>query len=302
MREKLPTFLIIGAQKAGTTSLYNDLTKNPRVFIPDDKELGDLCHDHVLTPAGRSEYAAKFALTDADQSRGDATTAYTKRPRREGVAKRAYELLGPDLKMIYMVREPVSRTISHHHHLVAEQLVDPDINRAIHNHPPLIDYSRYAYQLEPWLAQFGAEAIRVVKFEDYVADRQVIVADLSRFIGVDPTVKNIDPNKVYNKTGSKPVALGAWRRIQLNPIYRGFVRTLIPPKTRLRLFQFFLPKAPPRPDPPSIETLDYIIERVRPNMDQLIDLLGPSAPRWDLDEVRTRYAVKTKHKRGKATS
>ena len=52
----LPSFLIIGAMKSGTTTLHADLATHPSISTPDRKEPGDLNHDEVLTPEGRAAY------------------------------------------------------------------------------------------------------------------------------------------------------------------------------------------------------------------------------------------------------
>ncbi len=59
---RLSDFLIIGPQKAGTTTLYRDLLANPAIFLPIDKEPGNLREDGVLTVAGRSAYMTAAAL------------------------------------------------------------------------------------------------------------------------------------------------------------------------------------------------------------------------------------------------
>ena len=48
----LPNLLLIGAMKAGTTSLYVDIASHPAAFLPENKEPMSLCYDDVLTPAG----------------------------------------------------------------------------------------------------------------------------------------------------------------------------------------------------------------------------------------------------------
>ena len=90
---RLPDFLIVGAQKAGTTSLYFDLLKNPAVFMPSDKELGNLLDDDVCTPPGRAAYAKRFRRARPDQLCGEATTSYTKLPDHPGVSDRARRVL-----------------------------------------------------------------------------------------------------------------------------------------------------------------------------------------------------------------
>ena len=77
---RLPGFLIIGAMKAGTTTLYHDLLTNPQVFFPLDKEPGNLASHDVLGEDGRGRYASIFKTARPDQICGEASTTYTKLP------------------------------------------------------------------------------------------------------------------------------------------------------------------------------------------------------------------------------
>ncbi|MEE9131784.1 MAG: hypothetical protein V3T84_17370, partial [Phycisphaerales bacterium] len=67
----LRDLLIIGAQMAGTTTLYRDLVENPAIFLPIDKEPGYLSEDSVLTDSGRSAYARHFAGAGSHQICGE---------------------------------------------------------------------------------------------------------------------------------------------------------------------------------------------------------------------------------------
>src|SRR5262245_34426917 len=84
-----PDFLIVGAMKAGTTSLHRDLNLHPQIFLPEEKEPEGLCHDRVLSARGRRRYARLFRPSRAGQMRGEASTAYTKLPEWQGVPARA---------------------------------------------------------------------------------------------------------------------------------------------------------------------------------------------------------------------
>ena len=186
--------------KAGTTTLYRDLGTHPSVYFPLDKEPNSLCDDAVLTAAGRSAYAVHFRRARPGQICGEASTAYTKIPVYTGAAERARRLLGPGLKAIYLVRDPIARIISQHHHelTVGRLEVIPDINEAVRKMPRYLDYSRYAMQVRPWIEAFGAENVRIVVFERYVRDRRGTVAELQRFLSLAPRPDLIEAERVFN--------------------------------------------------------------------------------------------------------
>jgi hypothetical protein len=289
---RLPDFLIIGAQKAGTTTLWRDLLTQPGVFMSREKEPHCLVDDAVLAEPGRSAYARLFASATPDQVCGEASTAYTKLPDRPGVPARARALLGPDLRAIYVVRNPVTRIISHHLHDHLQDLVTADIDEAVRTYPPLLDYTRYAMQARPWIETFGAERVRIVRFEDYVADRRGTVESLDRFLGVEPRPELVEVEKIWNRGADKPITRGPFGRVPDLPLYRRLVRPLLPLAARDRLRRLLLPKPPPeRPAPPAPATVDLILDALADDLDELPRLAGASGPLWDLAETRARFAA-----------
>lgn len=180
----LPSFLLIGAMKAGTTSLYADLAALPGVYMSPEKEPEDLIHPFVETPQGRAAYAAKFAAAPKGAQIGEASTAYTKRPTHQGVAARARRVLGPDLKLIYLTRDPVRRIVSQYHHLWGLRLENRPLNQAVLQDESYAAYSRYDWQLAPWRAEFPDHQILVLRFEDYIADMPGALVKVCAFLGV----------------------------------------------------------------------------------------------------------------------
>lgn len=278
---RFPDVLIIGAMKAGTTSLYMDLTQHQRVFFTDDKEPHALCSDEVLSDAGRRAYADYYRRAEPQQLCCDASTAYAKRPDYDGVAERAGQLLPPDYKAIYLVRHPLERIVSQHHHEFTMGLVGPSIDEAVAEHARYVQYSSYAYQLRPWVDAIGMERIAVVRFEDYVARRQEVVGDLLRFLGLDAEDYRAEADKVYNRSVGKHAKNRFWNRIQGSQAYRRFVRPLIPLGLRLKLYQWILPSAPPRPAPPRPETVARLRASLADDVQALQRLLHRDEPLWE---------------------
>lgn len=281
---RLPDFLIIGAMKAGTTSLYHDLLTQPAVYFPHgEKEPQALADDRVLTERGRRRYARLYRGAERHQRCGDASTGYTKLPDVPGVSSRARRVLGPEMHAIYLVREPLARTISQHHHHLAGGWVPASLDDAIHTYPRLVDYSRYAFQLKPWLDVCGAERIRVVRFEDYVSDRAGTVASLGRFLGFEARPELVEATRVFGRTNERSVPGGFGWKLTRSPLYRRLVRRLLPERTRESLRRALLPKPPPRPSAPREATLRLLAERLAPEVEELSRLMGARQPLWDLE-------------------
>jgi hypothetical protein len=277
----LPDFLVVGAMKSGTTSLYRDLLVNPSIFMPVDKEPNDLLSDDVHTADGLEDYARQFQRAQPDQRCGEASTAYTMLPRYKGVPQRAREVLGPDCKIIYLVREPVDRIVSHHHHAsMARRFEEHDINQAIRLYPQLLDYTRYAMQIEPWIDVMGAQNVRILRSDVYREQRLETIEQLSQFIGVEPRTDLIDVDTVYNRSDGKPVMKGPFAAVQRSRPYRSFVRPLLSIGIKDRLRRVLLPSAPVHDVPPSAQTIAYIYAELANDLQRLGELMGLDGPPW----------------------
>lgn len=277
---RLPDFLIIGAMKAGTTTLYRDLLTNPAVYMPIHKEPNTLCDDAVLTDQGREAYAQLFAAARPEQICGEASTAYTKMPVRQDVPQRAMKILGPDVKLVYLMREPLARLISHHHHMYGIEKYGPDINEEVLRQPDLINFSRYAYQAAPWIETFGPQNIKLIRFEDFVADRRAMTVVLSEFLGISPRPELINTAAVFNKSQDKPLSTGLWKRVARSEVYRTYLRPLLPLTLKDKIRSAALPKGPPTPPPPSPATVQYVYDQLAEDMEQLRVMLGYDGPVW----------------------
>ncbi|MEM1330293.1 MAG: sulfotransferase [Planctomycetota bacterium] len=280
---RLPDFLIIGAMKAGTTTLFADLGANPGCYFPRDKEPGDLARDEVLTEAGRAAYARHFEGAPSGALLGEASTVYTKRPDFERCAERARRVLGPDLKLLYIVRDPISRALSQHYHeWSAGELDIADASEAIRSVPRILEYSRYAMQLEPWLDAFGSENLMAVRFEDYIADRASGCERVSRFLGLEPRTDLIE-SAAHNKGDEKMVLRGPLKALWNSWPYQKLVRPVLGSSAASGLKSAIsrrMPKAPPRPAKPSSDVLAWARTQVEPDLARLPELLGAGAPAW----------------------
>src|SRR5262245_27376624 len=113
----LPTFFIIGAPKAGTTSLHHYLDGHPRIQMSSVKEprFFSVPASGIPEPPDtvncRDEYEKLF--DPAVAVRGESSTDYATHPRHQGAPERIRELV-PDARFVYMVRDPVERSVSHY--------------------------------------------------------------------------------------------------------------------------------------------------------------------------------------------
>lgn len=275
----LPTFLIIGAMKAGTTTLYRDLLSNPDISFARDKEVGSLVYDDVLSEGGKRRYEEFFEVAGPARAVGDASTDYAKLPDKPGVPGRALKVLGPRLKIVYMVRDPIPRLLSQHHFEYQRGWVGGDVDRAIVEEPRFLAYSKYGMQLEPWYEAFRPKQIQIVHFEEYIANRAATVTEVSCFLGVMPRSDLIDSGTNYNPTVGAPVVRGAWASLSRNALYRRAVRPFLSVECRrqIRLNLLRNNRLPP-PNPPSARTLAYLREELGQDLARFYDLTGETSP------------------------
>lgn len=276
-----PNLLIIGAMKAGTTSLYMDLTSHPRVYRAEDKEPHALCSDAVLTESGRAAYGNSYANLSSQTIVPDASTGYSKRPDQEGVVDRAVKTLPDGFRVIYVVRHPIDRIISQHHHEYTAGTASADFNAEVRNESKYLNYSRYAYQLTPWLEALGRDRVLVLKFEDYIESRSETMEKVRQFLDLDDQVISEDQTQVYNKTAGKPVRNRFWDLVFHSRAYRLMVRRVLSPRVRLTLMQWFLPKGSLQPEAPSPETISWLREQLQPDLTELQEMLELGVPLWE---------------------
>jgi len=200
----LPDFLIIGAQKAGTTALYAYLRRHPQITGPSWKEVSFFDRHHAR---GEAWYRGNFP--NALRARGhvgEASPSYLFHPLAPG----RVAALVPQAKLIALVRNPVDRAFSHYQHEVAlgreplsfEGALGAEDERLRGEEERMLaepayfshawwDYTyrargRYAEQLERWLAAFPSEQLLVLPSEDLLAEPERSHALVLEFLGAEP--------------------------------------------------------------------------------------------------------------------
>jgi hypothetical protein len=199
----LPTFLIIGAQKGGTTSLYELLAEHPDVGRATRKEAHyfDQNHRQPIT-----WYQAHFPRQGTARHTGEATPYYLFHPL---CAERVHAAL-PEVKLIVLLRNPVDRAHSHHNHehalgyeelefvtaidqepdrLAGEErrlVEDPGYHSFAHQHYSYIARGLYAQQLKRWYDRFPPEQILTVASEDFFTDPQAALHRVQTWLGLAP--------------------------------------------------------------------------------------------------------------------
>jgi hypothetical protein len=219
MRRESVDFLVVGAMKAGTTTLYRDLLAHPDIAMPEQKEPETLTRFESLDDI-RDDYAKLFARAREGAIRGEVSTAYTKRPVNEGVAEKAFALTQGNLRVVYIRRNPADRIVSHYKHETQHGRIDMPISRALREVPDLINFTRYDWQIAPWKACFGARRVLEIDLEDYAVDRGGIARQVVAHIGADPSRLPPPNEKMIANRGDE------MKRMD-NPVVDKFVRSTL---------------------------------------------------------------------------
>lgn len=189
----LPTFFIIGAPKAGTTSLHYYLDQHPQIQMSAIKEprffappLNPLNEKRRVNRLDRYEQ-----LFDATvEVRGEASPNYAEYPFRQGVPERIKERV-PEAKFIYLVRDPIARTLSHYDHQVATEGERTPLDEALSDlsdpRLPYVCASMYGLQLELYLRRFDEEKILVADQAELLTNRAAVLREIFGFLEVDDT-------------------------------------------------------------------------------------------------------------------
>src|SRR5918999_1701883 len=198
----LPNFLIIGASKAGTTSLWAYLREHPQVFMCEPKELHFFVADMNWT-RGLRWYERHFEGAGKAIAVGEACGAYARYPLRPGVPARIAEVL-PETRLIYLVRHPIKRMISNYIlnvRLAVER--EASIDRALLSDPQYLDASRYAMQIEQYLPYFDREQLLIIQSEELSEARGPTLQLIFEFLKVDGGWVPDNLDQEYNITRSK---------------------------------------------------------------------------------------------------
>jgi O-antigen/teichoic acid export membrane protein len=282
-----PDVFVIGAMRAGTTSFCADLANHPQIELPRHKEPWVLVRCRNDLSLAATMYGEFFAGS-GNACRVDGSTSYAMRPDFPDVAQLARALC-PDAKIVYLVRNPVHRAISHYAHLRAWDATGDELfEKALEINRRLIEYGQYWWQLEPWLTAYGPGAIRVVRFEDYRVDRERVIRDVSGFLGVDPTETHVRADVVLNRSTDARAMRDPWRRFMISGLYQDRLRHRIPQSIRSHARDVVLPRAPSIPKPSSA-AVDHIIEATRDDARRLGEYLHASTPLWDFEETRRQF-------------
>lgn len=229
MSDKRVELMIIGAMKCGTTTLASALAAHPDVAFCKNKE-PDFFSKEPDLEANIVEYHSLFG--DPSKLWVEASTSYTMYPNfRKGLWRELHRY-NPSMKLIYLYRDPVARCISHYMHVYERGYLDMSLEEAVRRVPLIVNTSRYAAQVQPFIDQFGKDQVLLMDLEELSKERENALKRVSAFTGLEPSGfpsadsshknRSVGESKHHHKYDDPSFVLKAL--IQLTPRkYRGVV-------------------------------------------------------------------------------
>jgi hypothetical protein len=206
--------------------------------------------------------------------RGESSPHYTNLPYYEGVPQRIHEHI-PDAKLLYMVRDPISRILSHWCHAVGAGYETRTMEEALaRGDQTYVTRSRYWMQLQPYLERFDRSQIEIITQEELQTDREGTMRKAFRFAGVDEDFHSEQFGREWEKSSAKESDRYQFmeKLIKL-PGFRSFDRNFdrLPERMRWMVEKVVHdPEAPPAPKP---EIPESIMETLRPQLTEDVGAL-----------------------------
>jgi hypothetical protein len=286
-----PNFFIVGAAKAGTTSLHAYLSSHPQVFMPTLKEPHYFA-DFELMPEfdnflpvirDQAEYQALFKGSEGYVAVGEASPSYLCDP---AAAERIRSAI-PAAKIIISLRNPVERAFSHYlmefnrgaETLPFDRALESDALRREKGWGKsgmYAELSLYSGQVASFLREFGRDRVLVILFEDLIRDTHGTMGEVARFLGIDPAAfPESAIARVHNpfevSRGPMARALLRMRSIRL------WAKRWVPKTVRRHVRDRYLFVAKPKPELDA-RSRQALAERFEKDVQALESLLGRELP------------------------
>ncbi len=274
----LPNFIVIGAMKAGTRSVYEYLRGHPQVFMSEPKEL----HFFVTEKTwgrGLGWYESHFSNTHRCAAVGEASPDYSRAPTYEGVPERMHRII-PDARLIYLVRDPVDRIQSHYQHELRKGRERRTPDEAVLEDPMYLAPSRYADQIDRYLEWFPREQLKVTVSEDLRLRRSETLRALFEFLGVDPAVVPSAVGTEFSRSADRRITRPGLRWLRSSPVVARLARRA--PQALLRVGRITTQSSDDRTNQMSTSTRSELAARLAPDVARLRQFLGPDFDGWGI--------------------
>ena len=229
----MPDFIIVGAMKCATSTLHDQLAVQDGIFMSTPKEPNFFSDDGVYKN-GIDWYSRLFSDPNAVLN-GESSTHYTKFPTYPLTIERMLEHGLQGTKLIYVMRHPIQRLVSHYIHEWSQGIYKVDINDAVNTYSELVNYSRYHYQLGHYLQHFSSNQILPMFYESLISRPEEELLRACEFIGYQGNPKwNYDMD-AQNVSSQRIRKFPLYSLLIDSPILAFLRRSLVPQAVRDRV-------------------------------------------------------------------
>jgi len=278
----MPNLIIIGGLKCGTTSIHHYLGLHPQINMSKPKELNFFVKElnwDLGIPWYEGRFDGRFPV------RGESSPHYTNLPRYQGVAQRIHDNI-PDAKLLYMVRDPISRILSHWRHATGAGYERRPMEEVLlRDDQTYVTRSMYWMQLQPYLELFPRERIEVITQEELRDDREGTMRRAFAYAGVDPGFHSEQFDREWEKSTAKESdQYQLMEKLIKLPGFRAFDRNFDRLPERLRWMVEKVvhdPDAPEAPKPRlTPEISEHLLGLFGDDVRQLQELAGREFAGW----------------------
>lgn len=293
---KLPNFLIIGAHKAGSTSLYGYLKQHPDIFMC-FKEPRFFAHD-VKYSKGLKYYSKFFAECKKETMIGEPSSVYSSYLYLEKIIKRIYKF-NPKIKLIYILRNPISRTYSFYwwsirmqaEFLSFEEALQQEETRIHKDDFGLIDpwsYKRsglYFSIIEKYLKYFPKENLKVILLDDLKSSAIKTCNEVFEFLNLkkfDVTILEDDKINKASLPTNKFIQRNLTKPSTITFLISNILRYTLGTDKKMKLLEFINKKTVKSFEyPPMNEsTFEYLVKYFKNDIKQLENFLNRDLSQW----------------------
>jgi hypothetical protein len=204
---RLPDFICPGPIKCGTTQLYEWLKQHPHIFLYEKMKELDFFNNNFAN--GVDWYSEFFADCREGMVAGDISPTYF---HHKECPERMKEIV-PDVKLIFILRNPVVRIYSQYKHFVMFTGYRYDFDSFLVDHPLAIEISLYSKFIEKYLELFSKEQVYICLFEELVKEPRDILAKIYAFLGVQEDIFPQFSDKKVNES-KKPRSYGLFIKLR----------------------------------------------------------------------------------------
>ena len=274
-------YMVIGSPKCATTTICKFLEQHPEVYITDPKEPRFFCPAVSKEKQSWDWYNSLFREVKSEKAIGEGTVNYTCSDYRSLADPEIIHRYYPDVKLVYMVRDPIER-------IESQWLMNasmgwpsdlPDFDTAVRNSSRFLNTSRYWTHLNRYRRFFSDSQFHIIFFEDFKKAPQATMRQLFEFLEVDPQYTIESPNERYNVSDKAYIDGGVSRFLRRTKLVE-LARQLIPRPIYKNFISLVKVKNPGHPTW-NEDTLAWVINELRDDSLRFLDYCHKPHDFWN---------------------